>query len=1263
MKRLVAVLLVLCVGAVAFLWFVRPRLAGALHSFVEGAIAQAIKVPTRVEDIQFSFFPLRVTARELVVGAAEPFAKVSAIDVELEAGASLVALQPVLKVTVGEVDVDLLHLPPRHAAPSEKAAPNALPALQVESLDVGPIHMRFPMDHTHGDLQIEHVTGALQTAPVGWGGDGTLVVSNIELRRREHRVEVYEARLEGGLDDGGLFVRDATVNGEGINARVIAGLGSRRYAATADFDPSLLGVVVDELAFIHGSAKVEGTLEGDLANPIFRGQLALEGGAIADRAVGDLTTGVLRDGTILRFDPVEMRGVRGGRVIGTVGLDIYKEVPIDSELQWEGVDLEGLLRTIGVDVPFRTRTNATTTLRGRLDPLDLDISGGGTFHDAATAAGSEIARWQVSARVRPDNLDTRLDVSQGQNRLLGGFTLIDNRLGGAVNLSAPDLAGLSALLPAPVIALSLTGYAEGTAEFAGTTKDPSFGGRFLFRRLTVSGTKVPEASGDFAITKTGLTTTRTSIDTPAGRATLVGTVAIDDETRNDWTLTLEDLNTDLLLSMAQGFLDVRTPVNGGTLAGTLHCEGRWREAELRADIGGRWIRIGTEPLESITGQFNARLPNWTLRLGIDRVKGETLSIDASGRDVERVDLVIDSTPIKLARRQEGGVKGTLSLRGRLSGEPPLLDGSLEAAVSDLSFDGRPLGDGWLTATARRGDWTVSGSALGDRLQISGSVAATTRHPYTVNIRWADADFAALLSSDESLRVVSTGGLNLSGTLVDVTRPNGELSATRLEIGADKYQLSAVEPIRVSIDNGTFRVRSFSLEAPGGRLAVSGTWTLVGDVSLDVEGGGDLALMEILNDRVESAGGSYEIAGQVRHASGALWQLGGRATMHDARFDFGLPVELSATNGSVVFSGSRLLIERLEGKAGGGEFSLAGDVDVNQGPNVTWAAREVALNLPDWLEEKVSGSGRVSGSWEAITVSGAVEVLSALYDRDIAITDLFPWFQQRLAPAHARDTGRVIFLDLRVHAPGGLFVDNNFLKAELAADLRLSGVAQKPVLTGTIDILSGEVTFQRRVFTLTGGSIDFRDPFRINPILNISAESQISTSEGEYIIAATVTGTGERPRVQLSSDDPNLTQNDIVALVAAGRTSAQMQRESTGLQPGSVLSIVPTGWLEERVGSFIGVDTFEVGSERTQSTGTIVPEVTIGKNITDRLRATASSTLVESYQSVGLEYRLTRRLSLLGAWESQTKSQAGALEAGAKLRFEFRRTPFSLWRGP
>src|SRR5207245_566946 len=116
--------------------------------------------------------------------------------------------------------------------------------------------------------------------------------------------------------------------------------------------------------------------------------------------------------------------------------------------------------------------------------------------------------------------------------------------------------------------------------------------------------------------------------------------------------------------------------------------------------------------------------------------------------------------------------------------------------------------------------------------------------------------------------------------------------------------------------------------------------------------------------------------------------------------------------------------------------------------------------------------------------------------------------------------------------------------------------------------------------------------------------------------------------------------DVLSLVTFGKTTAQVQRESGGVGVGDVLALLPSeyaGDVKTRFRTMFGVDRFEVEPAYIRDTGWIEPSVTIGKDLTERFRALASSSFgVDARHSMQLEYRISRRFSLLGSWESQTQ---------------------------
>jgi autotransporter translocation and assembly factor TamB len=604
------------------------------------------------------------------------------------------------------------------------------------------------------------------------------------------------------------------------------------------------------------------------------------------------------------------------------------------------------------------------------------------------------------------------------------------------------------------------------------------------------------------------------------------------------------------------------------------------------------------------------------------------------------------------------------VRGTISGKPLRPSGELTLTASAVALGGHQLGDLTVQALGREGEWTLNGTGFGKTLDLNATLRAMADYPYTLALGLRSLDFTRFASTDESLQAAISGEIDLRGALKTWTRPSGTVRIPQLQIRRGDYEVKARDPIRIDMTDGRLVITPFVLVAPSSQLRLSGEMASSGDVDLRADGAGNLMLLEVIGRPIHSARGQFSVSATVRHQPASGWALTGQAEIAGATVDLGLPVAFTDVDGRFTLGGGGIQIVNLDGKAGGGQFRFTGTVSLDDGPRVFWEVHEVALSTSQGLEAQISSTGQVQGAWQAITLSGEVEVLSALYDRNIELTDFLPFFREQILPApRTKPATREVYLDIRVDAPGGMHLDNNVAEVELGAKVRVGGTVDSPQLAGTVEILTGEVKFKQRTFTITGGSIDFRGGTSINPVLNIAAESEISTAEADYTVTVTVSGTAEKPRVQLGADDPTLSETDILSLITFGQTVAQLQRQGGGISAIDAVALLPTGKITAPLVSALGVNRLEieaVQSPASGAAGSIEPRVTIGKDLTDRFRATVSTMFGAGTQPmVQLEYRMTRRISLLGSWEGQTADQSGAFGGGFKFRYEFRKLPCSL----
>lgn len=1268
MRRVLLILLVLGLCAGVGFWIAWDAVTNAVRQRVEQLLTRALDRPTRIQALSVSLAPVRVHVGGVVLGATPAvLASIDSLDARLWPVDSLLEGRPVVSIQVQSAMFDVARLPPGKAPSPEtgRGGGMRLPSFRVREIELSDARLQFPLVDANAALVVAHVAGTGESRSGSQRLTASLEATAADLERAGEHLRVAHAQVDGGVDSHGVFVTSGVVTGEGIGVTVRAAAAPYRYTLAAQLDLAPLA------RFIHqrgaGAVNIDGTLSGNLLNPGLEAQLVAGEIRLADQLLGDLRARVNRDREVLQVTDLDAAGPFG-HLGGIAELTFEQHIPVQGDLRLEAVDVDTVLAALGQHLEFRDRVNATGSLTATLDPLHLAFQATGEAVSTRDAASQSVASLAVSGDIDQHGPDLQIEVTQPEhNRVVGHLAVKDAQLDAQIGAQVADLAALATVVPAAVGRLTLTGRAEGNVTLSGPASRPTVAADVTATDVTVMGTSAGRVAGAVIIEGARLSTRGVKIETGAGGAEVSGAVALDSTGANDWQLDIHDLDTDLLVGAVRGVAAAGIPVSGGKVNGTLRGRGVWERAELQGDLTASSFYLFQEPVDRVEIKARTQLPNWTLAATVVHAGTETVTVDGAGTGTASVRVSLDSTPVQLANLRGASrsrLRGTVVVHGRLTGKPLAADGSVQINVSDLSVRDRQLGDIVLQANGNQGVWHAVASAFEKALDADATLRMESAFPYSLAVRAQELQLARLLAADPALEVAVSADINLSGSLKTWATPNGTLRITRFETRRDQYAVAAAEPIRLDVEEGHFRIRSLVLAAAGSRLTASGEVATSGQCDIQAQGEGDLVLLELIGRPFNSARGRFTVSAHVRRSPGAEWDLSGQGRLRDATLDLGLPIALTDTNGNFTLGGSRIHIDNLDGKSGGGQIHVDGDVDLSAGPALAWKVQDVVFSTEQGLEARLAGSGTVQGTWKLLTVNGDVDVLNALYDKNIELVDLLPSFRAQIQPApRTQPATTIVQLNLRLRAPSGLYVDNNLAKAELSATLRLAGTAEKPALTGTVEFLTGEVTFRSRVFTVTAGTIDFRDPARINPVLNITAESEIHTTEADYTVTVSVTGTAESPRVQFSADDPNLSQNDIVSLITFGKTMAQLQREGGGVSAADALALLPTGAATERVGKMIGIDRFEVEAIQSRNSGSIEPRVTIGKDLTDEFRASVSSSFgVESQRLVQLEYRMTHRFSLLGTWEGQTESQAGAFGGDLKFRYEFRTLPFSLLPG-
>jgi len=388
----------------------------------------------------------------------------------------------------------------------------------------------------------------------------------------------------------------------------------------------------------------------------------------------------------------------------------------------------------------------------------------------------------------------------------------------------------------------------------------------------------------------------------------------------------------------------------------------------------------------------------------------------------------------------------------------------------------------------------------------------------------------------------------------------------------------------------------------------------------------------------------------------------------------------------------------EGRAnwGGGKLQLRGDTPLVRGQfartDLLISARDVTLPIEEGLDVSFDADLKLavpppSDETKALpALSGQVNVLSGRYEKRMSVTADISSLTGRGEKTEitgydaSKDS---LKLDVLLTSSQPLEVKNELVEATLSIDragLRVSGTNQQFGAVGTVEInKGGQVFLRRNEFEVQGGLVRFNDPTRLRPEVDVTAVTEYRRSTeggaaggttsandsgsgapgaGNWRILMHAYGAPENLKVDLTSNPP-LAQDDIFLLLAVGLTRTELdQTSSSGV--GSSVALEALGSLsgaESAVTKTVPVDEFRFGSTYSARSGRTEPTVTIGKRLSQRIRASVTTSLSESSEvRSNVEYRATENLSVQGAYDNAGNvgsATGGNLGGDIRWRLEFK----------
>ena len=427
------------------------------------------------------------------------------------------------------------------------------------------------------------------------------------------------------------------------------------------------------------------------------------------------------------------------------------------------------------------------------------------------------------------------------------------------------------------------------------------------------------------------------------------------------------------------------------------------------------------------------------------------------------------------------------------------------------------------------------------------------------------------------------------------------------------------------------------------------------------------------------------------------RLGGRLSLDDGMLRIkGLPLPLDDLDVDLRIRGGELSIRRATARVGNtGRLALNGRLPLSgvdiAGADATLVANDVKVPVAEGV--KLTADARLRITYAAgqkaenklPSITGRVTLKNFSYTRPMVFRlDLDQLTGGGRTEVDTYNPADDTFnFDVSIVSPQPVRIANNLLNMRLdipRPGIRVTGTDQRFGAIGVLNIARGSKLYlQGHDFTVRDGKVEFDNPTKIVPTLDLNAETEYrryaanaseqtstaadvggntSASGGRWRINMHGHGDIEAPEVRFTSDPP-LSQEDIVLLLTVGMTRAELDRNLSGALASAVgleaLNAV-TG-LDQALRTTVPIiDEFRVGSQYSSRTGRPEPSVTLGKRISDDVRATITTGLSEDREvRSNIEWRLKGGVSVQGSYDNVndvSSSVLGNVGAGLRWRLEF-----------
>jgi autotransporter translocation and assembly factor TamB len=853
----------------------------------------------------------------------------------------------------------------------------------------------------------------------------------------------------------------------------------------------------------------------------------------------------------------------------------------------------------------------------------------------------EMEKWQLGEGVAKGSL--HLDLSGKTPRFAMDFNINSMDLGRLIHRKAV-LSG----------EIKLTGAGSSFAN-AGAT------GRIDLRQSTVEGVAIEGLSSAFSYSSGVINLDSLEADACGGQLKTRGMLSkqqieLDTEIHNIGLAALSGLlGTDQLDGVINGYIWVSGPVDNPSLSGTA-----WLSKAHYRGMAFDHLSLNINVQDALKEPKGLAAVDFaSIQVGGQLLKRGSMEVIVQDKDLEYEIWTAaqeGSLDVKgTAQITDGGFEGELSRLYLLyRGQVVENLGNIAASYSQsgvvlaparlrvLGTEMRLTGLALTQKEARVGIAADSLSLKNLALALGSRIDADGLLDFDLTVSGTPQDPRINLAFD--LRGVVAGQASVDSATVSLSYANGSLRTDRFFIyrNGNRSTLSGHFPINLALDTKGTRIpdKEISLDAEFNDV---GAWMFLP-----------------LKNMIDVAEGRIDAVLSLRGTPRKPLMTG---TMDIATPKVIFRPTLTTVNDVVAklrLEGERLEIVSVSGKAKDGRVDVNGYVSFKgltpEDYKVSVKARDASMEglYRDVSNAVVDADVVIERGREMPTVEGDINVKSCL---------LITEFRSQAVPMAA--VKHDVSYDMRVHADRNVRLKNRDADIEMSADVRVRWRPGAMILSGTMDILSGTVTYAEmtRPFTVKKGEFKFSNAPELNPTIDVEAETVVRVTRrddkgelktGMLPIKLTVTGTMLEPDFHLATGEVpyelrgfDFTTTDLLSIITGVSTP---DAQGTGFNPLTQAGDVGLSMLQKRIArqleKSIGVDEITVqtalfGDERSA-------QLVVGKYVRPDVYVSYSHDLFSKVKDeYKVEYYIWKGSSVVGSRDNQGNYNLGI---GFKVRY-------------